>query len=657
MRQQPRDRLSVNHLSLPLLSSSTYSARPRHLSASSSSSVYSGKDTRLDISAGSPAVADGPRLGSLEDIDVSNLRKAPENGCKSNKSPILPWRGMLLLVSCPEQAVSSTTLPVLKSLWPQIHRDQLRQFKEDPNVRVGPMYTKIFSSSLNSTGRSFDRDMDLLGSYMPLRKVADTLFARYVNSVHPVMPILDIKLLHPQYEMFWNNKSSASLSFYIILYAVLYAGSVSEFEEKSVTKGANFLNKEGVDLMRHLVGATEIALASADFPAKVTLVGLQALVILHSVVRNDCRTDDCGSVASLVRLAQLIELNRDPQLYHHRNEVLVVQERRLLWWHIFHLDCSTALSSRLSPIIVEGEYDTSLPSEYYEEKAGCYRLDQGIAFANGRFRWAETCNKMARAGFLMRGLTPEDTERSLQEIDNLSMLCTSSIQRILDPANLMPNQEDFVAFSSSMLSTFSDRCFCLLNMILATSQSRPETSSTSDSLALNLDGTLVKNVLHFLLEFCKHGAMPGNVKFVWEIRKFQPIQALLLLLQNLIGDIRKIQDDASLDALKLDERVLAIEQAFSVLGYLSEHTTELCGERWQLLRELRDVVWDSIFNAKFSSDLSSVKHSSPISESELPDTFSEDWDAIIQKLTSAENAIDENIFAKHWDDMSGHYVL
>lgn len=640
-------------ISVDLTASSTYSSRSRHLSTSSLSSLWSGKDNTRECYLSLPPTA--VKMSISEKSGILN-QKLP---MAAAATPILPT------VSCdvasgfskrPEQAVLQSTLPVLKSFWPQIHTDQLRQFKHDPNVRVGPMYTKIFSSSLNQTGRSVEFDMELLASYMPPRKVADTLFARYINSVHPIMPILDMKVLHPQYEMFWNSPKSASLSFYIVVYAILYAASVSEFEEKTITKGANFKNHEGVDLMRQLVGATEIALASSDFPAKVTLVGLQALVILHSVIRNDCRTDDCGSVASLVRLAQLIELNRDPQSYHKISEFSAIQERRLLWWHIYFLDCSTALSLRLSPMIMEGEHDTYLPQEYFEEKQGLFRLDQGIAFANGRFRWAETCNRIMRDGFSVKGLDSAQIDRAIQDIDNLSMMSTSLIQRILDPANMMPNLEDFVAFSSSMMSTFSDRSFCLLNMLMAGSKSRPETSLTSELLAINWGPQLVKHVIHLLLEFCKHGNMPSNVKFVWEIRKFQPIQALLLLLQNLIGDIRKIHDDHGLEMLKLDERVSAIEQAFSSLSYLSEHTTRLCKERWQLLRELRDVVWDSIFTAKaaFLLDTSSLKHSSP---GELPETFSEDWDAIIQKLTSAETVIDENIFAKTWDEQSGHYVM
>lgn len=561
------------------------------------------------------------------------------------------WQGLDVL---PEQANITQTEPASKSMWPRVNQDELLRFKDDPNVRIGPMYTKIFNSSLTSTGKSLDADLNLLESLLPPRKVADTLLARYVNSVHPIMPIIDIKQLHPQYEMFWNNRASASLPFYIIIFAVLYASSVSDFEESTFSDISSSAKQDRVDLMRHLVGATEIALAISDFPAKVTLVGLQASVILHSVIRNDCRTDDCGSVAALVRLAQLIELNRDPQSYHKIEDSLRIQERRLLWWHIFYLDCTTSLSSRVAPIIVEDEYDTSLPTEY-TEKSGKYQLDQPTAFANGKFRWAETCNKISRWAFLLRPLTQSAIDRIVLEIDDLGLHCSSSILRILDPSNIMPNLELFVGFSSSMLSTFKDRCLCLLNMVLSTRQNLVETSSTADILVNSLGDSLVKNILHLLQEFCKHGSMPQNAIFLWDIRKYQPIQVLLFLLRNLVSDVMKLPSD--LQALKLDERVLTIERSMKTLGYLSDHSTKLCYERWELLRDLKSVAWEHIFNFVGTFSLNSSSPQLSPSEIKVPENFGEDWDTILQKLTSVENAIDENIFTAFWDDVSGHYVM
>lgn len=559
----------------------------------------------------------------------------------------------------PEKAGIATTQPASMSLWPNhIHEDHLQSFGNDPNVRKGPIYTKIFNSSLNATGSSLEKDMELLSSYVPSKKVADTLFARYINSVHPVMPLFDIQILYPQYEMFWSSTKTAPLSLYIIIFAVLYAGSVSEFEEMSVILSLSHCLQDSVDRMRHLVGATEIALAISDFPAKVTLVGLQASVILHSVIRNDCKTDDCGSVASLIRLAQLIEINRDPQNYHGFSHHLIIQERRLLWWHIYFLDCTTALSSRVPPIVMDGEYDTIMPTEYREDREGIYKLDQSIAFANGRFRWAETCNSISRCSFKLNGISQSIIDSLLQDIEDLGLHCTATILRILDPVNIMPGHENFVKFSSSMLSTFRDRSLCLLNMILATSDSRPETSSTADILLNVFGGSLLKSVLHLVLEFCKHGVMPQNVKFVWEIRKYQPIQALLFLLRSLIGDIKR-GNLGNLKELKRDERVLAIEDALDLLGYLSDHTSALCLKRWELVRNLKKITWEQIFNPDIMLSLAGSTPRFPHYENkqESPEAIGEDWDLIIQKLTSVESTINENIFVKQWDESSGRYTM
>lgn len=606
------------------------SRKPSLLSISSTSSGVH----KLTYSQSCGSKAPSPPLDSGKTASISNRRQG--------------------LDALPEQTNITVTKPASKSMWPRVDQDELLRFKDDPNVRVGPMYTKIFNSSLTSTGKSLDADLNLLESLLPPRKVADTLLARYVNSVHPIMPLIDVKQLHPQYEMFWNNRASASLPFYIIIFAVLYASSVSDFEESTFSDISSSAKQDRVDLMRHLVGATEIALAVSDFPAKVTLVGLKASVILHSVIRNDCRTDDCGSVAALVRLAQLIELNRDPQSYHKIEDPLQIQERRLLWWHIFYLDCTTSLSSRVPPIIVEDEYDTCPPTEY-TEKNGKYQLDQPIAFANGKFRWAETCNKISRCAFLLTALTQSTVDRMVLEIEDLGLHCTSSILRILDPSNVMPHQEHFVGFSSSMLSTFKDRCFCLLNMVLSTRQNLVQTSSTADVLVNSLGDSLVKNMLHLLQEFCKHGSMPQNAIFLWDIRKYQPIQVLLFLLRNLVSDVMKLPFD--LHALKLDERASTIERSMETLGYLSDHSTKLCYERWELLRDLKAVAWEQIFNSVGTLSLNSSSPKLSPSEIKVPENFGEDWDTIVQKLTSIENAIDENIFTVFWDDVSGHYVM
>lgn len=653
-----RENISPPSVSGDSTSSTTYSSGSKNFSTSTlASSVWGDARSGKVLNQADIVPPERQMTQPPEFHNTDYVQKISQVGGVVDTKGRLTCRNHVYTALRPEQSDILDTLPVSKFFWPyQIQDDQLHRFKVDPNVRVGPIYTKIFNSSLTTTGQSLNKDLTLLSSYVPSRKVADTLFARYVNSVHPIMPLLDIRAFYLQYEMLWNNRASTPLSFYILLFAVLYAGSVSEFEELSVTKNSTYTNQECVDHMKHLVGATEIALAISDFPAKVTLVGLQASVILHSVIRNDCRTDDCGSVATLVRLAQLIELNRDPQDYHRITEHQSIQERRLLWWHIYFLDCSTSLSSRIPPMIVDGEFDTNLPSEYYKEQTGIYRMDQGIAFANGRFRWSETCNKISRHAFSLKGFSQPVIDHIIQDIENLGLHCTSSILRILDSTNVMPNQENFVAFSSSMLSTFRDRCYCLLNMILSTSNRLPETSSTADILINHLGDSLVRSMLHLLLEFCKHGAMPQNVIFVWEIRKYQPIQVFFFLLRNLIADIKKIEDDSGVRALKEDERVLSIERAMNVLGYLSEHTTKLCEERWELLRDLKNTTWDQIFKSRciFSLNSSTPKHFTP--NSELPDTFSEDWDAIIQKLTSIENTIDDNIFAKNWDELSGHYV-
>ncbi|CUM66168.1 uncharacterized protein PRCAT00003826001 [Priceomyces carsonii] len=588
-----------------------------------------------------------------------------------------------------ETGLLSHSDSILRACWPaQMQKNDHESAGINPSLRSGPLFTNMFNPLLCNSGTSLESDMESLYSYVPSKKISDVLFDRYWISIHPIIPILDSQAIHPQYEFFWNDKSSASLPFYIILFSILYAASVSEYEEINIRNPKIDL-LEYVKRMKYYMGAAEIALAMYGFPWKLTVVGLQASVILHSVLRNDCRTDDCGSVGSLVRSAQLLELHRDPLNYHNIEDLNIVQSRRILWWQIFYLDCTTSLSSHLPPIIVEGEYDTMLPSKFTRDHKDEYKLDQAIAYANGRYKWVECSNKILRNAFMLKYPDAQTIRVLVDEINNLSFHCSALIQNVLDPANIAPSQDHFVSFSSSMLSTFPDRCYTLLHLVLGMAHNindtlgklkynpdggdlyrAPQSSSVSDVEISSLDQMLIAKEIHFLQEFCNYGSMPKNVIFLWDIRKFQPIQALLFLLRSLILQVRKFQDSSFLNqrALWKDEKVSVIANSIETLEYLSENTTTLCKERWKLLKDLKNVTWNHLFSQSLLDVTSHISPASLISDNLFSENSevtggdiseiraNEDWKGILLDLTLVEQIINDNIFARQWDPASGHFL-
>lgn len=290
---------------------------------------------------------------------------------------------------------------------------------------------------------------------------------RYRSSVHPILPILDWQNIYPLYEGFWNDSSKIEISFHIVIFTIFYASSVSLYEERSIRPDTRANSDEQAEKMNFFVGATETALAMSDYRRKVTLVGLQSSTVLYTIVRNDCRTDDSASIASLVRCAQLIDLNRDPSKHHLLDDPKEIQYRRLLWWQILYLDCAIALSTKLPPLILDNEYDTQLPNEYQDSSNVDYDflLDPAVIFANGRYKWVQCTSKILRISFSIRPVSEHTRSRIARDIENLSFCCSSSIQRMLGPINILPSQEAFVKFATSVLSTYADRCYILSTIL------------------------------------------------------------------------------------------------------------------------------------------------------------------------------------------------
>lgn len=431
---------------------------------------------------------------------------------------------------------------------------------------------------------------------------------------------------------------------------------------------------ELAEKMNFFVGATEIALAMSDYPRKVTLVGLQSSAVLYTIVRNDCRTDDSVSIASLVRCAQLIELNRDLSKYHLLDDPKEIQYRRLLWWQIFYLDCATALSTKLPPLIVDNEYDTQLPNEYQDSSNGDFLLDQAIIFANGRYRWVQCTSKILRTSFSIKPVSEHTRSKIARDIENLSLCCSSSIQRMLDPINILPSQEAFVKFATSVLSTYADRCY-ILSTILFPDQSKGDdffqinpplakksqkmTSSISNIGGYEINQELCEKQIHLLTEFVHYGEMPRNSIFVWEIRKFQHIQAILSLLRCLILEVnyaRYTNEFVLSDfcSFKNQPKIKIIEKSVKELDYLSRHTTRLCQERWKILKGLKRITWQTLFEKISSSDCFLASNDEYCSD--LASVTGKSWHELNQEMSDIEQLINENINLKIWDNASGHYI-
>lgn len=548
----------------------------------------------------------------------------------------------------------------------------------DPTKRVGPVFTTLFNPSINSKERGVEVDINLLINYIPDKTESDILVARYRTSVHPLIPVFDLQLFHPIYEQFWVSKSTTNLSFLVILFTIFYAASVSLFEERTIKIDKHVNKDDLVRQMKYYMGCTEIALSMAEYPRKISTIGLQVSVILYTLVRTDCRTDDFLSISSLVRCAQSLELNRDPSKYHKITDAKELQLRRILWWQVLYLDCTTSLSTRLSPLVDETEFDTQMPNEYKRNHNGDFILDQAIAFFNGRCKWAKCCTKILKYTFKIRPSSEVMMIKITRDIEHLSFFCSSLVQRMLDPINIQPTEEKFVTFSTLVLSTLVDRCHILISILFKEKEETQSTlensqfnklylnevddiSSVSDSVTVKFNEDVLENHIHLLNEFIKYGEMPRFSIFIWEIRKFQPIQTLLSLLRCIILEILECSVDDKdqiqrvIERLKRSKSVKIIDESIEKLSYLSEHTTALCFQRWNTLFELKNLAWNLLFKKNEKIANPEVLRISGDDAINVADD--NDWAELYRDMNEIENLIEENINLCIWDDTSGHYLV
>ncbi|GMF07746.1 unnamed protein product [[Candida] boidinii] len=236
---------------------------------------------------------------------------------------------------------------------------------------------------------------------LPDKKRCDELFSNFMDSINPILPILDIVSFKRNYNdfwycglflkhniarlfqlyyndcknldnstdvenfLYWYHKSSGSLTssnlhdFFIQLYLIFYCSIAAEAYEISSNLITNDLKLEINKYFSILANINSINLKN---PKKVTLLSLEMSILIQSV-SNLKNGKSLTNVVKILRLCQFYQLNRDPVIYHNLGHPDIVQSRRIVWWQIFFLDNILSSFLNLLPVIRLDEFDTALPIE------------------------------------------------------------------------------------------------------------------------------------------------------------------------------------------------------------------------------------------------------------------------------------------------------
>ncbi|CEP21641.1 unnamed protein product [Cyberlindnera jadinii] len=432
-------------------------------------------------------------------------------------------------------------------------------------------------------------------SALPSRERSYGLVNRYITNIHPILPILDINEFVREHDAFWDNTLEHKLEFLVILFPVVYAASKGECFEFSYDEITKFeLSNEIHKYLR----IARVVFQTIGYPQKFSLRVLQSSVLLHSTLENPSLID----IGILVRIAQTVKLNRDPATFHKILDPNLVQTRRLLWWEIFYLDAMTALKNTSTPLIRLDEFDTSLPVEYVNNS-----LNPHTCFLNGKFRFTLILNELTRCMYGLN-IVPFNTIQMLkQKILDLYISCNASImnlENVESVQNMSYEQNTFIKWSKSVLSSYCDRALLLLqkkivlstvlnsneegnnmliqgsfNQLLNSQRSKFSIEALMKSLNpphLNTDNdlthytyddltnNLIPTSLHLLYEFLKNNNDDIYNGFNWEIRNNLPFDAIVLLLTNLISDLEKNQNNKKYE-LRNDIRYHLLDKTIDLI--------------------------------------------------------------------------------------------
>jgi hypothetical protein len=94
-------------------------------------------------------------------------------------------------------------------------------------------------------------------------------------------------------------------------------------------------------------------------------------MIIHGTwMREEEPLTTSSFVGIIVRVAQMLGLNRDPSSFQIPMSAVLAEVRRRVWWHVFYIDTSIAVAAGLSPLIDRESWDVRPLSELRDDFIG-----------------------------------------------------------------------------------------------------------------------------------------------------------------------------------------------------------------------------------------------------------------------------------------------
>lgn len=342
--------------------------------------------------------------------------------------------------------------------------------------------------------------LDDLVKHLPSSKERSfELISRYVNSVHILLPIMiNLQDFIDEHTKFWEQRDrlkdqdlssegsdsmySDIFQFYTLYFPILYASTVSEFEEYD-----NLLLNQDID--KYLKGFNKIC-QYYNYPH-----GLRTIPLLlgNVIIQLTSPNPSSMEMSQIIRYAKFLQMHKDPVLTLRINDWQVVKFRRLLWWVIFGLDGLTSHNHCLPPICKFDDFNVLMPDEeepVFDENGVIKgkKLNVTMLSVNVKFHYDRILSELVYQ--LHNGLSNNITRDEINEIKsmiiNLFYHIHGSINKMTQFYKTNPPQTvqemNLINFITNHSWSFVDRALMLLHKKILLRDTSKDSKHDFDSL-------------------------------------------------------------------------------------------------------------------------------------------------------------------------------
>lgn len=531
---------------------------------------------------------------------------------------------------------------------PSLH-NSLNAYPSNPATTMNYLY------GTNTYYESHNLLSDLINHLPGSKERSLELLDRYQNSVHIIFPVMvNLPEFIKEHEKFWDkfdpNKTNSSscfspeshgdfnlLQFYTLYFPILYAATISEFEEYD-----NLLLNQ--DINKYLKGFNNIC-QYYNYPH-----GLKSIPLLlgNVIIQSTSPNPSTMEMSQIMRYAKFLQLHKDPVKSLHISDWKIVRFRRVLWWVIFGLDALSSHNFCLPPVCKMDDFNVELPEaedpvydssgHLIHKKLNVAILSMTIKFKYDRIL-SELVNQLHNA--LSPNISTDEVERIKSMIIGLFHYIHQSILKMNEFFKANPpktvQEVNLLHFIKNHSWSYVDRAMMLLHKKILLNEPKGDAGSLevtkdtpalsfrkgSGSLALseyedtfgrlqetniiknfdnlsisqlkfnqhelftyeNMHNNLIPSILHNLNDFLKYNDFIKFGKFNWYVKRTIPLDSIIMLFVVICVKFKY-------DFMTLNELVIYVNLINKALFILNRKYFK--NEKYKRMLSLTNLTWEFI---------------------------------------------------------------